>query len=134
MCLMPLNTFVCVCVFHVHSPWRIYLSGTDGMSGNILTQLAHDAVTTLVFRCLLVATSDNVKTTLSQRCLSVAPTKLYRCYNVVFSTSIFWPDTNVVATSCFWRHFSDKNLTVYQRHYDSLFPKLCKWSFNSSFW
>ena len=47
---------------------------------------------------------------------------------------MFRPATNVVATSCFWRHFSDKNLTVYQRHYDSLFPKLCKLSFNSSFW
>ena len=32
VCLMPLNTFVCV--FHVHSPWRLHLSGTVGMSGN----------------------------------------------------------------------------------------------------
>ena len=32
VCLMPLNTFVCG--FHVHSPWRLHLSGTVGMSGN----------------------------------------------------------------------------------------------------
>ena len=67
------------------------------------TQLAHDVVTTLVLGCLLVATSDNVEAMLLQRCLSdvVAPTKIQRCYNVVFSTSIFRPDTNVVATSYF---------------------------------
>ena len=36
VCLMPLNTFVCVCVcvFHIHSPWTFHLSGTVGMSGN----------------------------------------------------------------------------------------------------
>ena len=37
VCLMPLNTFVCV--FHVHSPWRLHLSGTVGMSGNRSTML-----------------------------------------------------------------------------------------------
>ena len=45
--LMPLNTFLCVCmcacvsvcVFHVHSPWRLHLSGTVGMSGNRSTML-----------------------------------------------------------------------------------------------
>ena len=44
----------------------------------VITQLAHDFVTTLVFGCLLVATSDNVETKLSQRYLSdaVAPTKI----------------------------------------------------------
>ena len=56
VCLMPLNYFcvcvclcvcvcvwvcvcVCVCVFHVHSPWRLHLSGTVGMSGNRSTIL-----------------------------------------------------------------------------------------------
>ena len=39
VCLMTLNTFVCVCVFHVHSPWRLHLSGTVGMSGNRSTKL-----------------------------------------------------------------------------------------------
>ena len=34
------------------------------------TQLAYDVVTTLGFRCFLVATSDNVVTTLSQHCVS----------------------------------------------------------------
>ena len=64
----------------------------------------------------------------------VTPTKIRRSYEVVFSTSIFWSDTNVVVTLCFSSRFSDKNLTVYQRHYDCVFPKLCKLSFNSSFW
>ena len=36
----------------------------------IKSQLAHDVVTTLDFGCILVATSDNVVTTLSQRCVS----------------------------------------------------------------
>ena len=36
----------------------------------IFTQPAHDLVTTLGFGCILVATSDNVVTTLSQRCVS----------------------------------------------------------------
>ena len=33
-------------------------------------QLAHDVVTTLDFGCILVAMSDNVVPTLSQRCVS----------------------------------------------------------------
>ena len=33
-------------------------------------QVAHDDVTTLGLRCILVATSDNVVTTLPQRCVS----------------------------------------------------------------
>ena len=33
-------------------------------------QVAHDVVTTLGLGCILVATSDNVVTTLSQRCVS----------------------------------------------------------------
>ena len=43
-----------------------------------ITQLAHDVKKTLDFGCLLVATSDNVKATLWQRCLCeiVAPTKI----------------------------------------------------------
>ena len=43
----------------------------------IKAQLAHDVVTTLDFGFILVATSDNVVTTLSQRCVSnvVAITK-----------------------------------------------------------
>ena len=43
-----------------------------------VSQLAHDVETTLVFGCLLVATSDNVGAMLSQRYLSdvVAPTKI----------------------------------------------------------
>ena len=36
----------------------------------IITQLAHDVVTTLGFACILVAASDNIVTTLSQRCAS----------------------------------------------------------------
>ena len=35
-----------------------------------LTQLAHDVVATLGFGCILVATSDNVVTMLSQHCVS----------------------------------------------------------------
>ena len=35
VCLIPLNTFVCVCVcFTSTSQWRLHLSGTVGMSGN----------------------------------------------------------------------------------------------------
>ena len=70
---------------------------------SVTTKLAHDFLKTLFFGCLLVATSGNVEATLPQRCLSlvVAPTKIYHCYNVVFSTLIFRPDANVVATSCF---------------------------------
>ena len=78
-----------------------------------------------------------------QRRSSVATTMCFRCscsdqsltlLHVVFSTSIFRPDTKVVVTTRFWRSFSDENLTLYQRHYDSLFPMSCKLSFNSSFW
>ena len=35
-----------------------------------LSQLAHNVVTTLGFGCILVATSDNVVITMSQRCVS----------------------------------------------------------------
>ena len=43
----------------------------------VKSQLAHDIVTTLGFVCILVATSDNVVTTLPKRCVSnvVATTK-----------------------------------------------------------
>ena len=40
-----------------------------------LSQLAHDVVATLGFGCILVATSDNVVTTLSQHCVSDVITK-----------------------------------------------------------
>ena len=55
----------------------------------------------------------------------VTTTKNYRCYNVVFSTSVFRPRINVAATSWFWCHFPDKNLNVFQYHYIFLFPKIC---------
>ena len=125
------GNFICIdWVFYKYRKWPVkHKKGAT-------SQLTHDVVTTLAFGCLLVVTSGNVEATLSQGCLSdvVALTKIWRCYNVVFSTSIFRPDTKVVVTSCFCGHFSDKNLTVYERHYDSLFQKLCKWSFNSSSW
>ena len=35
-----------------------------------ITQLAYNVVTTLGFGCILVAKSDNIVTTLSQRCVS----------------------------------------------------------------
>ena len=35
-----------------------------------ISQLVHDVVTTLGYSCILVATSDNVVTTLTQRCVS----------------------------------------------------------------
>ena len=54
-------------------------------------QLAHDVVTTLGFGCILVATLDNVVTTLLQ------------------------PKINVVTTLCFRRRFSDMVLTLQQR-------------------
>ena len=68
---------------------------------------------TLVFGYLLVGTSDKVEAMLSQGCVFdvVAPTKIYYRYNM-FSTSIFRPDNNVVVSSCFWRRFSDENLTA----------------------
>ena len=59
------------------------------------SQLAHDVVTTLGFSCILVATSDNVVTTLCFR-------RLLRL------------KTNVV-TTCFRRRFSDPVLTLHQR-------------------
>ena len=66
-----------------------------------IIQLAQDVVTTLGFGCILVVTSDNIVTTLSQRCVSdvATTTKNLRCYNVVFSTSVFRPGINVAATS-----------------------------------
>ena len=86
-----------------------------------ISQPTPDVAATLGFGCLLVATLGNVEATLLHSCVSdvvVALTKIRRCYKVVFSTSIFQPDDNVVATSCFWLYFSDENLTVYQRHYE----------------
>ena len=59
------------------------------------SQLAHDVVTTLGFSCILVATSDNVVTTLCFR-------RLLRL------------KTNVT-TLCFRRRFSDPVLTLHQR-------------------
>ena len=47
-----------------------------------------------------------------------------RCYNVVFSTSVFRPGINVAATSWFWCRFPDENLNVFQYHYNFLFPKI----------
>ena len=46
----------------------------DGEDDGAAAQLAHDVVTTLGFGCFLVATSDSVVTTLSQRCISVVVT------------------------------------------------------------
>ena len=60
------------------------------------SQLAHDVVTTLGFSCILVATFDNVVTTLCFR-------RLLRL------------KTNVVTTLCFRRRFSDPVLTLHQR-------------------
>ena len=61
--------------FYSNAP---FLQDGGHKTRRIITQLAHDVVTTFVFCCLLVATSDNVEATLSQRCLSdvVAPTKI----------------------------------------------------------
>ena len=70
---------------------------------DLLTQLAHEVVTTLGFGCILVATSDNVVTTLSQS-----------CHNVVFPTWLLRPKTNAV-TLHFRRRFSDLVLTLQQR-------------------
>ena len=68
--------------------------------------------------------------TLSQHCHNVVSdvattTKNLRCYNVVFSTSVFRPGINVAATSWFWCRFPDENLNVFQYHYNFLFPKIC---------
>ena len=68
------------------------------------SQLAHDVVTTLGFGCILVVTSDNVVTALSQR-----------CHNVVFPTSLLRPKTNVVTTLCFRLRLSDMALTLQER-------------------
>ena len=43
----------------------------------------------------------------------------------MFSTLVFQPGINVAATSWFWCRFPDKNLTVFQHHYNFLFPKIC---------
>ena len=67
------------------------------------SQLTQDVVTTLGFGCILVATSDNVVTTLSQRCVS----------DLVTTTK-----TNVLTMSCFRRRFSVLALTLRQ-HRDS---------------
>ena len=64
------------------------------------SQLAHDVVTTLGFGYILVTTSDNVVTTLSQRCVSDVVTKT---------------KTNVVTKLCFRCRFSDLALTLQQR-------------------
>ena len=74
----------------------------------------------------LVATSDNVVTTLSKRCFSdvVTTTRNWRCYKVVFSTSTFRPGISIEATSWFWSHFPDENLKVLQYHYNFIFPKI----------
>ena len=69
-----------------------------------ISQPTPDVAATLGFGCLLVATLGNVEAPLLHSCVSdvvVALTKIRRCYKVVFSTSIFQPDDNVVATSCF---------------------------------
>ena len=55
----------------------------------------------------------------------VTTTKTWRCYNVVFSTLVFRPDINVVATSWLWCHFPDKNLNLFLYYYNFLFPKIC---------
>ena len=65
------------------------------------SQLTHDVVTTLGYACILVATSNYVNTTLSQRYVS----------DVV----ILQPKINVVTTLCFRRRFSDLVLTLQQR-------------------
>ena len=45
---------------------------------SVTAQLAHNAVATLAFGCILVATSDNVVTTMSQRFVSdVVTTNFY---------------------------------------------------------
>ena len=44
--------------------FRSIVSSIGNYNYNLPPQLAHDVVTTLGFRCFLVATSDNVVTTL----------------------------------------------------------------------
>ena len=55
----------------------------------------------------------------------VTTTKNQRCNNIVFSMSVFRPCINVTETSWFWCRFPDKNLNVFQYHYNFLFPKIC---------
>ena len=101
-----------------------------------LTQLAHDVVTMLDFGCILISKSDNVVTTLSQRCVSdvVTTTKNERCYNVVFSTSVFWPGIiDLTGMSWFWCRFPDENLKVFQHHYNYLFSKIYNIAFQIHF-
>ena len=69
-----------------------------------VSKLVHDVVTTLGFGCILVETSDNVVTTLSQR-----------CHNFVFPTSFLQQKNNVATTLCFRRRFSNLVLTLQQR-------------------
>ena len=78
------------------------------------SQQTHDVVTTLGFGFILVATSYNVVTTL---CFW----RLY--YDQNLTTSAFWPGINVAAT--LWSRFPDKNLKVFQHHYNFLLPKIC---------
>ena len=91
-----------------------------------LTSLAHDVLATLGFGYILVATSNNVVTTLSQHFVSnvITTTKNLRCYNVVFSTSVFRRDINFAATSWYWCCFPDEILKVFQYLYNFLFPKI----------
>ena len=81
-----------------------------------------------------VATSDNVVKALSEGCIPdvVTTTQNYRCYNVVFSTSIFRPGINVSAMSWFW--FPDENLNVFQYHYNFFFKRYAILPCNSIFW
>ena len=43
----------------------------------------------------------------------------------MFWTSVFRPGINVAAMSWFWFRFPDKNLNLFQYHYNFLFPKIC---------
>ena len=79
------------------------------------SQLVHDVVTTLGFGYILVATSDNVVTTLSFR----------RHYYDQKVTLLQRPGINFAATLWFWCRFHDENLKVFQYHYNFLFPKIC---------
>ena len=63
----------------------------------IVSKLAHGVVT-LGFCCVLVATSDNVVKTLS-RCVSDVVTTTTNVVTKLFSTTVFRPGINVVATS-----------------------------------
>ena len=90
----------------------------------------------LDFGCILISKSDNVVTTLSQRCVSdvVTTTKNERCYNVVFSTSVFRPGIiDLTGMSWFWCRFPDENLKVFQHHYNYLFSKIYNIAFQIHF-